>query len=33
MHLISLGLSVWNIARVGVDFLDKDEEPDFEQLQ
>jgi hypothetical protein len=33
VHLISLGLSVWNITRVGVDFPDKDEEPDFEQLQ
>jgi hypothetical protein len=33
MHLISLNLSVWNIVCVGVDFLDKDEEPDFEQLQ
>jgi hypothetical protein len=33
MHLISLGPSVWNIMRVGVHFPDKDEEPDFEQLQ
>jgi hypothetical protein len=33
MHLISLGLSVWNIVIVGVDFLDEDEEPDLEQLQ
>jgi hypothetical protein len=33
MHLISLSLSVWNILRVGVDFPDKDEELDFEQLQ
>jgi hypothetical protein len=33
MHLISLGPSVWNIVRVGVDFPDKDEEPAFEQLQ
>jgi hypothetical protein len=33
MHLISLGPSVWNIVCVCVDFLDKDEEPDFEQLQ
>jgi hypothetical protein len=33
MHLISLNPSVWNIVRVGVDFLNKDEEPDFEQLQ
>jgi hypothetical protein len=30
MHLISLGLSVWNIVHVGVDFSDEDEEPDFE---
>jgi hypothetical protein len=33
MHLISLNPGVWNIVRVGVDFLNKDEEPDFEQLQ
>jgi hypothetical protein len=33
MHLISLGPSVWNIVRVGVDFPDKDEEPTFEQFQ
>jgi hypothetical protein len=33
MHLISLSLSVWNIMCVGVDFPNKDEEPDFEQLQ
>jgi hypothetical protein len=33
MHLISLDSCVWNIVRVGVDFLDKDEELDFEQLQ
>jgi hypothetical protein len=33
MHLISLSLSIWNILRVGVDFPDKDEELDFEQLQ
>jgi hypothetical protein len=33
MHLISLSLSVWNIVRVGVDFPNKVEEPDFEQLQ
>jgi hypothetical protein len=33
MHLISLGLSVWNIVHVGVDFPDKDDEPDFEQFQ
>jgi hypothetical protein len=33
MHLISLGPSIWTIVRVGVDFLDEDEEPNFEQLQ
>jgi hypothetical protein len=33
MYLISLGLSIWNIAHVGVDFPDEDEELDFEQLQ
>jgi hypothetical protein len=33
MHLISVSLNVWNIVHVGVDFLDKDEEPDFELLQ
>jgi hypothetical protein len=33
MHLISLGLSVWNVVHVGVRFPDEDEEPDFEQLQ
>jgi hypothetical protein len=33
MHLISLGPSVWNIVCIGVDFLDMDEESDFEQLQ
>jgi hypothetical protein len=33
MHLISLSPSIWNIVRVGVDFSDKDEKPDFEQLQ
>jgi hypothetical protein len=33
MHLISLDPSVWNIVCVGVDFPDKDEELDFEQLQ
>jgi hypothetical protein len=33
MHLTSLSLSVWNTVRVGVDFPDKDEEPNFEQLQ
>jgi hypothetical protein len=33
MHLISLNSSVWTIVRTGVEFLDEDEEPDFEQLQ
>jgi hypothetical protein len=33
MHLILLSLSVWTIVRVGADFSDEDEEPDFEQLQ
>jgi hypothetical protein len=33
MHLISLNPSAWNIVRVGVDFPDKDEEPNFEQLK
>jgi hypothetical protein len=33
MHLISLDSSVWNIMSVGVDFPDKDEELNFEQLQ
>jgi hypothetical protein len=33
MHLILLSLSIWNIVRVGVNFLNKDEEPNFEQLQ
>jgi hypothetical protein len=33
MHLISFGPSIWNITSVGVDFSDKDEELDFEQLQ
>jgi hypothetical protein len=33
VHLISLNPSIWNIVRVCVDFLDKDDEPDFEQLQ
>jgi hypothetical protein len=33
MHLILLGLIVWNIVRVGVDFPNEDEEPNFEQLQ
>jgi hypothetical protein len=33
MHLISLNLSVWTIVCAGVDFLEEDEEPEFEQLQ
>jgi hypothetical protein len=33
MHLISLNLSVWTIVRTWVEFLDEDEEQDFEQLQ
>ncbi len=33
MHLISLNLSIWTIVRTCVEFLDEDEEPDFEQLQ
>jgi hypothetical protein len=33
MHLILLSLSIWNIVHVGIDFLDKDAEPDFENLQ
>jgi hypothetical protein len=33
IHLILLSLSVWNIVCVGVDFPNKDEEPNFEQLQ
>jgi hypothetical protein len=33
MHLNSLSPNVWTIVHVGVDFLDEDEEPDFEQLQ
>jgi hypothetical protein len=33
MHLIPLSPSIWNILCVGVGFPDKDEEPDFEQLQ
>jgi hypothetical protein len=32
MHLISLNLSVWTVVCVGVDFLEEDEEPRFEQL-
>jgi hypothetical protein len=30
---ISFSPSIWNIVHVGVDFTDKDEEPDFEKLQ
>jgi hypothetical protein len=33
MHLISFSVSVWTIVHVGVDFLNEDEGPDFEQLQ
>jgi hypothetical protein len=33
IHLISLNPSVWTIVRTRVEFLDKDEEPGFEQLQ
>jgi hypothetical protein len=33
MHLNSLSPNVWTIVRVGVNFLDEDEESDFEQLQ
>jgi hypothetical protein len=33
MHIVSLSPSVWNIVCVGVEFLNKDEEPNFEQLQ
>jgi hypothetical protein len=33
MHLISLNPSVWTIVRTCVEFLDEDEEPDFERLQ
>jgi hypothetical protein len=32
MHLISFSPSVWTIMRVGIDFPDEDEEPNFEQL-
>jgi hypothetical protein len=32
MHLISLNLSMWMVVCVGVDFLEEDEEPRFEQL-
>jgi hypothetical protein len=33
MYLISLNLSIWTIVHTGVEFLDEDEEPNFEQLQ
>jgi hypothetical protein len=33
IHLISLNPSVWTIVRTRVEFLDEDEEPEFEQLQ
>jgi hypothetical protein len=33
MHLISLNPSVWTIVRAGIEFLDEDEESDFEQFQ
>jgi hypothetical protein len=33
MHLILLNLSIWTIVRTGIDFLEEDEEPGFEQLQ
>jgi hypothetical protein len=33
MHLISLNSSVWTIVCTCVEFLDEDEEPDYEQLQ
>jgi hypothetical protein len=33
MHLILLNPNIWTIAHTGVDFLDEDEEPEFEQLQ
>jgi hypothetical protein len=32
MLLISLNLSVWIIVRTSVEFLDEDEEPEYEQL-
>jgi hypothetical protein len=32
-HLISLNPSVWTIVRIGVEFLDEDEESSYEQLQ
>jgi hypothetical protein len=33
MHLISLNPSVWTIVRAGIEFIDEDEESDFEQFQ
>jgi hypothetical protein len=33
MHLISLNPSIWTIVRTWLEFLDEDEELDFEQLQ
>jgi hypothetical protein len=33
VHLISLNLSVCTIVHLGVEFLDEDEEPSYEQLQ
>jgi hypothetical protein len=33
IHLISLSPSIWNIVCIGVDFPNKDEQLDFEQLQ
>jgi hypothetical protein len=33
MHLISLNPSVWTVVCAGVDFLEEDEEPGYEQLQ
>jgi hypothetical protein len=32
MHLILLNASVWMVVCAGIDFLDEDEEPHFEQL-
>jgi hypothetical protein len=32
VHLISLNLSVWEIMRTSVEFLDEDEEQSYEQL-
>jgi hypothetical protein len=33
MHLIWLNPSIWTIMHTRLEFLDEDEEPDFEQLQ